>query len=288
MWSHSQALRTPKNSELHIGMMRIDVITIFPEMFPPVLGASIIKRAQEQRLLQVEVHNLRDYTHDKRRTVDDRPYGGGPGMVMKPEPIFEAVEAIAASCQTHPRTCRTVLLSPQGQPLSTAVAQQLATVQHLMVICGHYEGIDERVRLGVVDQAISIGDYVLTGGELPAMVLIDCLARFIPGVIGHAHATEEESFASGWLEYPQYTRPPVFRGMAVPDVLLCGDHQRIARWRTRQSVSRTIASRPDLVTGRRAAKGASTRSAARNGRARTVSQRQRVEASRRQSRVATR
>jgi tRNA (guanine37-N1)-methyltransferase len=233
--------------------MVIDVITIFPDMFPGVLGASIIKRAQERGHVRVRIHDLRDYTHDKRRTVDDRPYGGGPGMVMKVEPIFEAVEAIKRSCSSHAGEshvgCQTLLMSPQGERWSCDLAQQLAASAHLIIICGHYEGVDERVKVSLVDRAISIGDYVLTGGELPAMVLIDCLARFIPGVIGHERATVEESFASGWLEYPQYTRPPAFQNMAVPEVLRSGDHQRIAQWRKLQSVARTLASRPDLMKG---------------------------------------
>ena len=232
-------------------MMRVDVITIFPEMFPPVLGASILKRAQAGGRLDIRVHNLRDYTHDKHRTVDDRPYGGGPGMVMKPEPLFEAVEAITGACARHRAAsgqgCQTILMSPQGEPFSSRVAQTLAACRHLVVICGHYEGVDERVRLALADRSISIGDYVLTGGELPAMVLVDAVARFVPGVIGHAQATKEESFAAGWLEYPQYTRPPIFRELAVPDVLLSGDHARVARWRKRQSVQRTAAVRPDLA-----------------------------------------
>ena len=230
--------------------MRIDVITIFPNMFPPVLGASILQRAQEQRLLHVTVHDLRDYTHDKRRTVDDRPYGGGPGMVMKPEPIFEAVEAIKQkACVRHAApadVCETILMSPAGEPLSSSLAEQLAQCAHLVVMCGHYEGVDERVK-ALVSRSISIGDYVLTGGELPAMVLIDAVARFVPGVIGHDQATEEESFVAGLLEYPQYTRPPVFRSMAVPEVLLSGDHERIATWRKLQSVARTATVRPDLA-----------------------------------------
>ena len=225
--------------------MQIDVITIFPEMFPAVLGASIIKRAQESGKLRIAVHDLRDYTHDRHRSVDDRPYGGGPGMIMKVEPIFEAVGDIKRSCAGH-RGCQTILMSPQGERCASSLARQLADAEHLIIICGHYEGVDERVKRALVDRAISIGDYVLTGGELPAMVLIDCLARFIPGVIGHAQATEEESFADGWLEYPQYTRPPVFRDMAVPDVLLSGDHEHIAAWRKLQSVARTLSSRPDL------------------------------------------
>lgn len=226
--------------------MVIDVITIFPDMFPPILASSILKRAQEEGLLRVAVHDLRDYTHDKRRTVDDRPYGGGPGMVMKVEPIVEAVESLKRSCTNHTR-CVTILMSPQGETYSSAIAQELSGVEHLIIICGHYEGVDERVRQALVDRTISIGDYVLTGGELPAMVLIDCLARFIPGVIGHAQATDEESFVAGLLEYPQYTRPPVFRGMEVPPILLSGDHEEIAQWRKRQAVARTLAHRPDLL-----------------------------------------
>ena len=229
-------------------MMQIDVLTIFPEMFPGVLGASILKRAQEAGHLTVTVHDLRDYTHDKRRTVDDRPYGGGPGMVMKVEPIFEAVERLKRACAGHRRSgCQTILMSPQGDRLSQASAKALAAFEHLLIICGRYEGVDERVKLSLVDRPISIGDYVLTGGELPAMVLIDAVARFIPAVIGHAQATAEESFAQGWLEYPQYTRPPVYRNMAVPEILRSGDHGEIARWRKLQSVARTLVSRPDLV-----------------------------------------
>jgi tRNA (guanine37-N1)-methyltransferase len=247
--------------------MRIDVVTIFPEMFRPVLGASILRRAQEQGRLRVVLHDLRAYTQDERRTVDDRPYGGGPGMVMKPEPVFQAVDALRRACghQAVPaglsvdkqdsqaqgtiRSCQTILMSPTGQVLSTPLARELAGLDHLLILCGRYEGVDERV-MTLVDRTVSIGDYVLTGGELPAMVVIDCLARFIPGVIGHAQATEEESFSDGWLEYPQYTRPPVFRNMAVPEVLRSGDHQRIARWRRAQSVARTLASRPDLAPSR--------------------------------------
>jgi tRNA (guanine37-N1)-methyltransferase len=226
--------------------MLIDVVTIFPKMFPGVLGESILRRAQESGRLRIRVHDLRAYTHDKHRSVDDRPYGGGPGMVMRVEPLFEAVEDLRRGCRPH-RRCQTVLLSPQGEPLSPRVAQGLSELDHLIVLCGHYEGVDERVRQGLADRAVSIGDYVLTGGELPAMVMIDCLARYVPGVIGHAQATAEESFAEGWLEYPQYTRPPVYRGMAVPEILLSGDHPQIARWRKLQAVARTMALRPDLA-----------------------------------------
>jgi len=246
--------------------MEIDVITIFPEMFPAVLGTSIMKRAQESGRLRVGVHNLRDYTHDKRRTVDDRPYGGGPGMVMKPEPIFEALETIKGRCalnhdgvQGNPAptvvqgahqcsgVCQTILMGPQGEVLSAAVAEELADASHLIIICGHYEGVDERVRKALVDRTISIGDYIVTGGELPALVLIDAVVRFIPGVIGHQQATMDDSFATGWLEHPQYTRPPTYKDMAVPNVLRSGDHERIARWRKLQSVAQTLASRPDLI-----------------------------------------
>ena len=233
--------------------MQVDVITIFPEMFPAVLGSSMLKRAQESDRLRVHVHNLRDYTHDKRRTVDDRPYGGGPGMIMKPEPVFEAMEAITRPCEEHraAAACQVILMSPQGEALSTRMAQELATAGHLVIIAGHYEGVDERVKV-LITRSVSIGDYVLTGGELPAMVLLDAVARYLPGVIGHEQATEEESFVSGWLEYPQYTRPPIFRELAVPEVLLSGDHEQIARWRKLQSVVRTVTTRPDLVASHRA------------------------------------
>ena len=230
--------------------MRIDVVTIFPEMFAPVLGASILKRAEEQGCVRYVVHNLRDFTSDKRRTVDDRPYGGGPGMVMKPEPIFAAVEAIERICHgpTQPRTgCQIMLTAAQGERLSQPLAQQLSRLEHLVIICGHYEGVDERIRSGLADRSVSIGDYVLTGGELPAMVLLDAVVRLVPGAIGHAEATVEESFSAGWLEYPQYTRPASYRGMDVPAVLRSGDHERISVWRKLQSMARTFSHRPDLV-----------------------------------------
>ena len=229
--------------------MQIDIVTIFPEMLQPVLGASILKRAQESGRLKFRVHDLRRYTHDKHRSVDDRPYGGGPGMVMKPEPIFEALQDIKKRfCGSHEDSaCQTVLMSPEGEKLSSSAAQELALFRHLIVLCGHYEGVDERVKALMVDRMVSIGDYVLTGGELPAMVAIDALARFIPGVIGHEQATSEESFMDGQLEYPQYTRPPVFRGASVPEILLSGDHGRVAAWRRRQRAARTKKLRPDLL-----------------------------------------
>jgi len=232
--------------------MHIDVVTIFPEMVVPVVGQSILKRAQARKLVEIAVHNLRDYTHDKRRTVDDRPYGGGPGMVMKPEPICEAVEAIETkhhgSINHRDKShCQVVLMAPAGMRLSQALAKDLSRLSHLVILCGHYEGVDERIRQALVDRDISIGDYVLTGGELPAMVLIDCVARLIPGVLGHQQATLEESFSWGLLEYPQYTRPKVFRGMGVPEILRSGDHLRIATWRKLQALARTFTQRPDLL-----------------------------------------
>lgn len=231
--------------------MLIDVVTIFPEMFGPVVGSSILKRAQAARHVDIEVHNLRDWTSDKHRTVDDRPYGGGAGMVMKPEPLFKAVEAIETARHAkavRPSGCRVVLMAPQGECLSQPLAQELSELEHLVLICGHYEGVDERVREGLVDQEISIGDYVLTGGELPAMTVIDAVVRLIPGVLGHERATEEESFTNGLLEYPQYTRPPVFRGMAVPQALRSGNHAQVAKWRKLHAVARTWSRRPDLIS----------------------------------------
>ncbi|MBI4353692.1 MAG: tRNA (guanosine(37)-N1)-methyltransferase TrmD, partial [Candidatus Omnitrophica bacterium] len=235
--------------------MQVDVITIFPKMFAPVVGESILKRAQECGAVRIDVHDLRSYTHDKRKTVDDRPYGGGPGMVLKPEPVFEAVEAVemkrhgrakaaaklsfAKASEQRRRECEIILMSPGGIRLTQTVAAQLSRLTHLMILCGHYEGVDERIRQALVDREVSIGDYVLTGGELPAMVLIDTVVRLIPGVVGHPQSTHDESFAKDLLEYPHYTRPPVFRGMAVPEALRCGDHQRVATWRSLQAVART-------------------------------------------------
>ena len=230
--------------------MQIDVVTIFPEMFQAVFGVSLLKRAQDRGLVRIAVHDLRRWTHDQRRTVDDRPYGGGPGMVMKPEPIFEAVEALRHSCgheQTGATECQTILMSPEGERLTTPMAMALSRCGHLLVVCGRYEGVDERVKALPVHRVVSIGDYVLTGGELPAMVMIDSLLRFLPGVIDNEHATDEESFSEGWLEYPHYTRPPIFRSMAVPEVLLSGDHRQIAEWRKQQAMARTQAWRPDLA-----------------------------------------
>lgn len=226
-------------------MLRVDIITIFPEAFG-YLDHSILKRARERGLLHVAVWDLRAFTTDRHRQVDDSPYGGGAGLVMKPEPFFAAVESIRATVvRTTPRI---ILTSPQGERFTDAVAQRLASEPHLIILCGHYEGIDERVRQGLATDEISIGDYVLTGGELPAMVIVDAVARFIPGVVGDAASVAEDSFAQGLLDAPHYTRPPEFRGMKVPEVLLSGNHEAVRRWRYAQRLRRTLARRPDLLT----------------------------------------
>lgn len=221
-----------------------DIITIFPWIFHAYLGESILKRALQKQLLDVRVYNLRDFTTDKHRTVDDYPYGGGPGMVMKIEPIFNAVQAIKADGFER----SVVMLSPQGKLYNQGMAEALAREKRRMLfICGRYEGIDERVRESLVDEEISIGDYVMTGGELAALVIIDSIARLIPGVLGDKESAKEESFARGLLDYPHYTRPPEFMGMKVPEVLLSGNHREISRWRRREAIKRTLQRRPDLL-----------------------------------------
>ena len=225
--------------------MRIDIISIFPGMFAAVLNESIIKRAQAKAKVKLSVHNLRDYTRDKHKKVDDRPFGGGSGMVMTAEPIFRAVEHVKS--QAAGRRPQVILLSPQGKRLDQKIAKRLARHKHLILICGHYEGIDERVRQYLVDQEISIGDYVLTGGELPAMVLVDCLVRLIPGVLGDKNSLAFESFEAGLLEYPQYSRPAVLRGRKVPAVLLSGNHKKIEAWRRLYALKATKKKRPDLL-----------------------------------------
>jgi tRNA (guanine37-N1)-methyltransferase len=225
--------------------MQIDIVTIFPDMFSPVLNESIIKRAQEKGKAKICVHNLRDYTLDKHKKVDDRPFGGGSGMVLAPEPVFRAVEKITSRVTCHKP--RVVLLCPQGKKLDQKLAKKLAKCKNLILICGHYEGIDERVREKLVDDEISVGDYVLTGGELPAMVLVDAVVRLLPGVLGDKNSLKFESFEGNLLEYPQYTRPARFRGMPVPDVLLSGDHKKIELWRQKQALKRTRLKRPDLL-----------------------------------------
>ena len=221
--------------------MRIDVVTLFPEMFAP-LAHSILGRAVDRGRLTVSYVNPRDFTDDRHRTVDDYPYGGGPGMVMKPGPIFAAVESVATP------ESDVILLGPAGRVFKQAVAAELAEREHLILICGHYEGVDERVREHLATDELSIGDYVLTGGELAAMVVIDAVGRLLPGVLGHAESAGDESHSHGLLEYPQYTRPPEFRGWAVPERLLSGHHAEIAKWRRRQSLEITAARRPDLMT----------------------------------------
>ncbi len=222
--------------------MRFDIITIFPGMFAPVLNESILKRAQEKRKVTIRVHDLRMYTTDKHRRVDDRPFGGGPGMVMTPQPFFDAVKKIKGK-----RKAKVVLMSPAGKPLTQKLARGLAKQKNLILLCGHYEGVDERVREKLVDESISIGDYVLTGGEIPAMVLMDCLTRLVPGVVGKEASLEDESFEAGLLEYPHYTRPANFRGIKVPDVLLSGNHLAINKWRKEQARRVTRRNRPDLI-----------------------------------------
>ena len=221
--------------------MKIDVLTLFPGMFAGPLDESIVGRARETGRLELRIHNLRDYTHDRHRTVDDRPFGGGPGMVLKPEPVFEAVEALAGA------ETRVILLTPSGRRFDQSVARELAQLPHLLLLCGSYEGVDERVQEALVDDELSIGDYVLTNGALPAMVMIDAVTRLLPGVLGDDASSLDESFSHGLLEYPQYTRPAEFRGVPVPAVLLSGNHAEIARWRAEQSRLRTAGRRPDLL-----------------------------------------
>lgn len=227
--------------------MKIDILTLFPPMFEAPFDHGIFKRAIDNGLVELKVHNIRDYTHDKHHTTDDYPYGGGAGMVLKPAPIFEVVEAIKAGSSDEEGELPVILLTPQGRLFNQAVARELAQKKHLVFICGHYEGEDERVREHLATDEISIGDYVLTGGELPAMVVIDAVLRLIPGVLGSEASAREDSHTDGLLEYPQYTRPEDFRGWKVPGVLLSGDHARIARWRREQIIRRTLERRPELL-----------------------------------------
>jgi tRNA (guanine37-N1)-methyltransferase len=224
--------------------MRFDVLTLFPGMFAGPLDESILKRARDAGLLEVQLHDLRAWATDRHRTVDDYPFGGGAGMVMKPEPLFAAVEAIQPLA---PQRATVVLLTPQGRPLDHALVAELAALPRLLLICGRYEGVDERVRAHLAVREVSVADVVLSGGELPALLLIDAVARRVPGVLGAADSLAEESFEGGLLEYPQYTRPAEFRGWRVPDVLLSGHHAEVARWRRRQRLLRTRARRPDLL-----------------------------------------
>ncbi len=225
--------------------MRIDILTLFPQMFDGLLNCSIIGRARERGLVDIRLHDIRGYTHDKHHVVDDYPYGGGAGMVLKPEPIFEAVESIKMELGLS--AVPTILLTPQGRLFTQETARELAGYQHLILVCGHYEGVDERVAEHLVNDEISIGDYLLSGGEVAAMAVMDCVVRLLPGALGSEVSLVEESHIGGLLEYPQYTRPPVYRGLAAPPVLLSGDHGEIARWRRKQSLLRTAKRRPDLI-----------------------------------------
>ncbi len=230
--------------------MRFHIVTLFPEAFRGPLDVSILKRARDRGLVDVRLHQLRDYTHDRHHVTDDAPFGGGPGMVLKPEPLFEAVEGIRQSVAAEGRAAASlsvILLDPQGRRLTQSVARDLASREEMVLLCGHYEGVDERVREHLVTDEISIGDYVLTGGELAAMVLVETVARLVPGVLGSEDSGGQDSHARGLLQHPQYTRPAVFRGWSVPDVLLSGDHREVERWRRRQSLLRTLQRRPDLL-----------------------------------------
>lgn len=223
--------------------MQFDIFTLLPEVFPAYLDTSILKRARERGLIDVRVHNIRDYTHDRHHTTDDTPYGGGGGMVMKPGPVFEAVESALGADPV----CPVIMLTPQGRVFDQRVAQELSQHKRIALICGRYEGIDERIREHLVTDEISVGDYVLTGGELPALLIVDAVSRLLPDVLGDPTGAEDDSHASGLLEYPHYTRPPEFRGWTVPDVLLSGDHAKIDKWRRQQSLLRTLKKRPDLL-----------------------------------------
>lgn len=229
--------------------MRIDILTLFPQMFQSPFSAGIFQRAIDQKLVEVNLHNIRDYTYDKHHVVDDYAYGGGAGMILKPEPIFEAVEAVKSDIDFKEKSdmLPVILLTPQGRPFSQPIAQELSRGKHLILICGRYEGVDERVREYLVTDEISIGDYVLNGGELAAMVVVDAVVRLLPGVLGSEASLLDDSYVTGLLEYPQYTRPSVFRGWVVPEVLLSGNHAQIARWRREQAILRTLKRRPELL-----------------------------------------
>ena len=232
--------------------MHFEVFTLLPEVFPPYLESSILKRAIQRGLVKVNIYNIRDYTHDKHHVTDDTPYGGGGGMVMKPEPIFEAVETVLGSAPpaSPPELdpgIPIILLSPQGRVLSQRIAEDLSARERIALLCGRYEGVDERVREHLVTDEISIGDYVLTGGELPALILIDAVARLLPGALGDPTGAEDDSHSMGLLEYPHYTKPAEFRGWKVPEILLSGDHAKIEKWRREQALVRTFNKRPDML-----------------------------------------
>jgi tRNA (guanine37-N1)-methyltransferase len=229
--------------------MQFEVFTLLPEVFPSYLDSSILQRAHQRGLIEVRIHNIRDYTHDKHHVTDDTPYGGGGGMVMKPEPVFEAVESVLglSASLTQPIAVPVILLTPQGRVFTQRLAEELSRYERIALLCGRYEGVDERIREHLVTDEISIGDYVLTGGELPALMIIDAVSRLLPGVLGDPTGAQDDSHSMGLLEYPHYTRPPEFRGWKVPDILLSGDHAKIDKWRREQALSRTFNKRPDML-----------------------------------------
>lgn len=225
--------------------MQFEVFTLLPEVFPPYLESSILLRARQRGFVDIRIHNIRDYTQDRHHTTDDTPYGGGGGMVMKPEPVFESIESVLGPDPTE--SISIVLLTPQGRVFTQRVAEELARHERIALLCGRYEGVDERIREHLVTDEISVGDYVLTGGELPALIVIDAVSRLLPGVLGDPTGAEDDSHSMGLLEYPHYTRPPDFRGWKVPEVLLSGDHAKIEQWRREQALSRTFRKRPDML-----------------------------------------
>jgi tRNA (guanine37-N1)-methyltransferase len=231
--------------------MQFEVFTLLPEIFPPYLESSILQRARQRGLIDVRVHNIRDYTHDRHHTTDDTPYGGGGGMVMKPEPVFEAVESVLGiaprSNDAQPTPIPIILLTPQGRVFTQRIAEELSRYERIALLSGRYEGVDERIREYLVTDEISLGDYVLTGGELPALLVIDAVSRLLPGVLGDPTGAEDDSHSMGLLEYPHYTRPPEFRGWKVPEVLLSGDHAKVKTWRREQALQRTFRKRPDMI-----------------------------------------
>ena len=228
--------------------VRFDIITIFPGMFSSAMGESIVGRAVKSGLAEINCVDLRDFTEDRYRSIDDRPYGGGPGMVFKPEPVFDAVESVLSQVEpSDDGRVRKIILTPQGRRLDQSLMRELAQEKRVVMLCGHYEGFDERIIEGLDFEEVSIGDYVLSGGELPAMVLVDGIVRLLPGALGHPESSAQESFENGVLDYPQYTRPPEYRGMKVPDVLLSGNHAEIEQWRRQQSLERTRERRGDLL-----------------------------------------
>lgn len=228
--------------------MRFDLLSAVPSIFESWREASILARGQAAEAIEIRVHDLRDWARDRHRTVDDYPYGGGAGMLLKPAPLWEAIDSLRAEVEDRPQV---ILMTPQGEPFRQAIAEELAAAERLILVCGRYEGVDERVRQHAVDRCLSVGDFVVTGGELPAMMVVDAVARLVPGVLGAAESADDESFGEGLLEYPQYTRPASYRGYAVPEELLGGHHERVRLWRRMESLRRTFDQRPDLLAGRR-------------------------------------